>query len=303
VNAAAGPGRPPVILIGMHRSGTTLLAKLLDALGLFVGWRLAENHEASFFNRHNSWLLAAAGGRWDTPAPIDHLLADPVGRELASEYLRGRLSSLPALEFLGPARFLRRRSLLALAEPWGWKDPRTTVTLPIWLELFPGARVVHLVRNGVDVAASLVRRQRSGLDVARRTFARRRRLFRLVAKRGWFGTSPRMLDRSQAIALWEEYLTYAERFTAGLGERLLVMRYEDFLADPAGKLGVLACFCGLAATGDALAAATVSVRPQRSLAFRDDAELTVLWRETRNRPWMRRFGYDLGSEPSGAVIR
>ena len=152
-------GRPPVILIGMHRSGTSLLAQLLEALGLFTGWRRAPNHEAGFFNRYNAWLLSSAGGRWDTPGAIDHLLADAEGRALAVDYLRAKLSGPAAVEFLGPRRALRWRSLEAIGEPWGWKDPRTTVTLPIWLELFPGARVLHLVRNGVDVAESLHRRQ------------------------------------------------------------------------------------------------------------------------------------------------
>ena len=40
---------PPVIVIGMHRSGTSLLARLLRAGGVFMGaWR--NNHdEAQFF--------------------------------------------------------------------------------------------------------------------------------------------------------------------------------------------------------------------------------------------------------------
>jgi hypothetical protein len=39
----------PVIILGMHRSGTTMVTKLLEEVGLFVGDRLDENHEAVLF--------------------------------------------------------------------------------------------------------------------------------------------------------------------------------------------------------------------------------------------------------------
>ena len=113
--------RPPVLLIGMHRSGTSLLSRMLDDLGMFMGWRLAPNHGARFFNTLNAWLLGSAGGRWDTPKASEYLRTDPEGRRLAVEYLRDRLAAPPAVEFLGPARYLRHRSLFGLREPWGFK--------------------------------------------------------------------------------------------------------------------------------------------------------------------------------------
>ncbi len=283
---------PPVLLIGMHRSGTSLLVRLLDSLGLFVGWKLAANHEASFFNKHNAWLLAAAGGRWDTPAAIDHLLADGDGVELALAYLEGRLASAAALEFLGPRRYLRYRSLSAVAEPWGWKDPRTTVTLPLWLRLFPGARVLHLVRNGVDVAESLHRRQLAGRELGRHHLERHRRLLGLVAKKGWFGTSPRVANRLDAFRLWEEYLDYGTRFTEGLGERLLELRYETLLRHPQREMDRILAFCRLAPGRQRLADALAGLRRDRAFAFRHDAELTELWQQLRGSSWMRRYGYD-----------
>ena len=297
MSGAEERGRPPLIMIGMHRSGTSLLVRLLEALGLFVGWRLAPNHEASYFNRYNAWLLASAGGRWDTPSAIDHLLADAEGRALAVDYLRGKLSGPAAIEFLGPRRWLRWRSLAAIGEPWGWKDPRTTVTLPIWLELFPGARVLHLVRNGVDVAESLYRRQSGGRELGRAHFHRHRRWFAVLPKRGWFGPSPRLSRRAEGFALWREHLDYAERFTADLGERLLTLRYETLLADPVPELTRAAAFSGLAAAPERIAAVAAGVRPGRSFAFRGDPELLALWEANRESPWMRRFGYDRLPEP------
>lgn len=288
---ARGP-QPPILIIGMHRSGTSLLTRLLESLGLFVGWRLAANHEASWFNKHNSWLLASAGGRWDTPTAIDHLLADEAGVELALDYLRGRLASPLTLEFLGPRRYLRYRSLFSLTEPWGWKDPRTTITLPLWLALFPDARVLHLIRNGVDVAASLHRRQLQGRAEGKRNFERHRQARRLLAKNGWFGTSPRAASRSRAFQLWEEYLTYAERFTAGLDERLLETRYETLLQDPQQELDRILAFCDLEPEPGRLAAARNAIRPDRASSFRHEPVLMDLWQEVRTSPWMARHGYD-----------
>ena len=49
----------------------------------------------------------------------------------------------------------------------GMEDSRSTLTLPVWLSIFPEARVIHIVRNGIDVGMSLQRRE------PRRLFSRR----------------------------------------------------------------------------------------------------------------------------------
>ncbi len=291
------PPRPPVLLIGMHRSGTSLLSRMLDDLGLFMGWRIAHNHEASFFNRLNAWLLASAGGRWDTPKVSDYLRTDAEGRRLAVEYLRDRLAAPPALEFLGPGRYLRHRSLFGLREPWGFKDPRTTVLLDIWLEIFPEARVLHLVRNGVDVADSLVRRQRGGLELGRDHFETHRQLFRWRAKRGWFGTSPRVLHLEEAFRLWEEYLELADRLTEGLGDSLLEARYEALLADPRHEMERILAFCQLEPGPERLATSLGGLRTDRAFGFLQNDETRRFWQDVRSSRWMRHWGYDV--DPAG----
>jgi hypothetical protein len=270
---------------------------MLDDVGLFVGWKLAPNHEASFFNTLNAWLLSSAGGRWDTPRSMEYLLADESGRDLALDYLRGRLSSFASIEYLGLGRYLRYRSLMQIREPWGWKDPRTTVTLPIWLEIFPTARVIHVVRNGVDVADSLARRQESGLETGRHNFEKYRRLLRFIPKRGWFGTSPRVLDRQQGFKLWEEYLEYARKFSEGLGERVREVRYEDILNRPRETFPDVVAFCGLEPGQVAMDAAMGGLRAERSYAFRRRPELVDFWKNAGRSPWMKHYGYDALPEP------
>ena len=48
----------PVIIIGMHRSGTSMLTRLLEKAGLFVGHEKENNWEAWFFPKINQWLFS-----------------------------------------------------------------------------------------------------------------------------------------------------------------------------------------------------------------------------------------------------
>ncbi len=47
-------------LMGMHRSGTTFLARLLDRCGLFLGQRLESHHESVFFLHLNECIVRQA---------------------------------------------------------------------------------------------------------------------------------------------------------------------------------------------------------------------------------------------------
>ena len=64
----------PIIIIGMHRSGTTMLSRQLEALGVFMGNKKESNHEATFFLGIDSWLVTQCGGAWDNPQAIRYLL-------------------------------------------------------------------------------------------------------------------------------------------------------------------------------------------------------------------------------------
>src|SRR5699024_9625556 len=43
----------PIIVVGMHRSGTSLLSRVLSDIGVFMGNDLSINHESSFFQKIN----------------------------------------------------------------------------------------------------------------------------------------------------------------------------------------------------------------------------------------------------------
>src|SRR5262245_50531861 len=106
----------PVAIAGMHRSGTSMVTRLLNLCGLNLGpaEHLMESSpdnpegfwESLPFVRINEELLHSLGGEWDRPPEEMRDWAAAV--ELAA--YRERAANLPAE--------------LSLKEPWGWKDPR-----------------------------------------------------------------------------------------------------------------------------------------------------------------------------------
>jgi len=287
----------PIIIIGMHRSGTSLIAKMLSEIGIFMGRNLDGNHEPSFFTKLNSWLLSSAGGRWDTPSSLRFLYEDEKGTDLAVEYLRHQASSVRCFRYLGASRFLRYRSLFRVSEHWGWKDPRTTLTLPLWLRVFPEAKVIHVIRNGVDVAESLQRRQKAGFHLAEKRFRQHRVLMILHPKQGWFGTSPRVTHRADAFHLWEEYLLYAEKSTHTLSKkRFLQFRYEDFVSMPSKWLERLMSFCEIGVKNERIRQLVDEINPNRAFAFKGNDKTNKFYDDVRDTYWMQLYGYHVVSD-------
>ncbi len=100
----------PIIVVGMHRSGTTMLVRQLEALGLFMGSKKESNYESTFFLNINRWLMTQTGGAWDNPQSIHYLLQNEKARrnigayiarycpDSASDFVPG-LRKIPALPF------------------------------------------------------------------------------------------------------------------------------------------------------------------------------------------------------------
>jgi len=279
----------PIIVIGMHRSGTSLVMQLLDRLGVFPGWRLQSNHEAMLFCRLNRWVMNQAGASWDNPAPTHDLIACADLMSVVGERLRAGMSGMESIEYLGPRLWVRYRSVPALAIPWGWKDPRTTFTLPLWLDLFPQALCVNVFRHGVDVAASL--KTRRDKDLIRREEITRSLAWRAIMSRRTADSAglTRCATLDGGFSLWLEYMEEAGRHAATLGERCLDVRYETLLEDPEAELRRIATFCGLERSADSIARVARQVTPGRRYAFRQDAALDSF--ATRQSEDLARFGY------------
>lgn len=212
------------------------------------------------------------------------------GNRLVNDYLGQMTESTRVASYLGPGGYLRRHTPRNLDFSWGWKDLRNTYTLPLWLDLFSEARVIHIYRHGVDVAGSLQTREQATL--AQRISARYKRLrplHRLVPKRSGFVQSPRCLTLGGGFSLWEEYTTEAARQTADLGECALTLRYEGLLEEPKGPLRSLADSCGVPAPDGAVARITGGIRRDRAYAYRRDPELSTFAETVEDR--LQSLGY------------
>lgn len=138
-------GRRPLIIGGMHRSGTSLTASLLAHAGLHVGDNLlgclhgntlGHYEDIGFLQVHERALMTLG---------------------LGNEGYTTRKCSVIAPRLRRKAwRLVARR--LTSRRPWGWKDPRTVLFLDFWREVLPEARHLFVFRSPWEVADSLYRR-------------------------------------------------------------------------------------------------------------------------------------------------
>jgi hypothetical protein len=279
--------RQPVIILGMHRSGTSMVSELLDELGLFVGRELQDDHESTFFLELNEIIMCRVSAAWDYPRPVLDFLACEEAVRMTAGALVADLSSRGIKKFLG------RGSLATFDRPWGWKDPRTVFTLPLWLRLFPGARLVYIVRNGIDVAKSLMVREQKllALRVARFENRMGKRSFRSCLDRAGYKGSPRCLTMAGGFDLWVEYVQQADANLRGLANPIHVLKYEDMLVDPKKHLPPLAEFCELPAKPETIEKSIQQIDGSRATAFKSDPASAAFYETVKDNPWMRKFGY------------
>jgi hypothetical protein len=284
----------PVIIIGMSRSGTSMLTSMLNELGLFTGMRLTDNHEAVFFRQLNDWLLIQCSGGLENPATIKYLLGDEEARALFGKFIGYTMTTPRVISFLGVSKYFKYRTPANLDVPWGWKDPRNTYTLPFWLDLFPDAKVIHIFRHPLDIVNSLRTRRERGLSRLRgrhshwkpvywfylmEKFIRGKRVF--VDLRG--------ADLEEGLLMWEEYIAEARTHVVNLGDRAIEVKYEEFLQNPVDTLGELSEFCGLQAAASDLEKAAGGVNKSRGLAYLKDPELKAFSASISER--LSEYGY------------
>ena len=261
----------PIVVIGMHRSGTRLLVDILDKLGVFMGADRQGDAESVAFMQINEGILHQCGAFWSEPMSAHFLLSQPDAVEQLAASTRAALAG-PLGRYAGPSLW-HREAGASEVPAFGWKDPRNTFTLPVWKQLFPNLRAIHLVRHGVDVAASLARRHAEALRAATGepvpsalTVIRDHALGVLSSRRGW--------TLAEALTMWEQYVEKAREESTALGERALEVRYEELLTAPERVIPALAEFCRVAAPAQQ-PAFLGSLEPSRAFAYRRDRELAA----------------------------
>ncbi|MGC1324019.1 MAG: glycosyltransferase [Candidatus Udaeobacter sp.] len=194
--------RRAICIAGAHRSGTSMVTRLLHGCGLYLGPKdalmppQADNPDGFWehlgFVALNDELLEALGGAWDLPPKTNENLSD---------------------ERLDPLGMKARLLIEGFhsAQIWGWKDPRNSLTLQFWEDLLPGLKTLIIVRNPLEVAYSM--RKRNGTSYA-------------------FG-----------LRLWEIYNRRLIE-AAGMHDRL-VTHYDLFFNNAEKELQRIANFVGL----------------------------------------------------------
>jgi hypothetical protein len=140
-----------VLVLGMHRSGTSALAGALEAMGFEVGpdddvMPADIGNPEGYFEllsivRANDDLLAHFGGRWDSPPDL----------------APGWSEDDAAIEFIGATRAMIAE--LFESDRYLLKDPRISILLPVWRRITNDQDcAVVIVRDPLEVAASLTRR-------------------------------------------------------------------------------------------------------------------------------------------------
>lgn len=236
--------RPPVIILGAHRSGTSATARALELLGLQIGHDLDSHRESRALQTLHEEYLQRVGAAWHKPQPFLQWIQTAEGKRDCVSYLRTKVERHFACIF-GYRSGLKGRwqhMRLRFRAQWGWKEPRTTLFAPAWLELFPQARVLHVVRDPLAAAESI-----------------RERELRFQAE----GDPPtgNVADLSYCKQLVETYLNAAEKIASS--PKYYRFEFEELQANPPAMLERLANFCDLPVTTRKIAPAAASIRPAR----------------------------------------
>lgn len=137
-----------VVVLGMHRSGTSAIAKALSIMGVNLGGKLLppkEDNKKGFWEdlnivEFNTKLMQDYGQDWNTFGPIGQSFSDDCYKKVI-KYIECEFKNTPV---------------------WGFKDPRTSRLIPFWRSVFKkiDSEVVYcvVIRNPLSVIKSLEKR-------------------------------------------------------------------------------------------------------------------------------------------------
>jgi protein-tyrosine sulfotransferase len=200
----------PIFIVGVPRSGTTLLRVLLDS------------HSEIAALPETPWLLGAYGPDPSLRGVLNGLIDGPYGtvRNVAGvepDHVFAAGRSLLETMF-APMLNARQKQRLA------FKTPADIRHLDFLLKLLPGAFYIHITRDGRDVALSQ------------------------LAKKGSFFNDLKEYRRIGFANLLKRWAEWEERIRALLyrdGVKVVHVKYEDLIADPRRELQRITAFLGV----------------------------------------------------------
>lgn len=200
----------PLFIVGCVRSGTTLTRDLLRRVPNFIC-----PEETHFFRWAEPFRTPGSWGPYSVNALLKkHREIDGVPQEVFD----------PILQAAGTRADLQRRYITALAAaqgiegPYRWfdKTPQNVYGAALIAQEFPQARFLHLVRNPLNVVASLQ-----------------------------LGRQVKVPDLRGACNYWCEAVNIMATMTRAYPERILTLRYEDLVTDVAGNMERILAHAGI----------------------------------------------------------
>jgi len=192
-----------ICILGMHRSGTSVITRCVNLLGISLG-NPDRMLPPKFDNPEGFWehadivrlhddILRFFSSSWDTT----------VG--LPKNWWKMRDMDFYKKEI---CEWIKRE--FSDTNIWAWKDPRTCLLLPLWIEVLQKEQIelniIFVIRNPCEVAASL--KKRNGFTY------------------------------SQSYSMWMLYSLNALKHCEGL--KCVFVHYDRFLKDPVGQLRKIA---------------------------------------------------------------
>lgn len=247
----------PIIIIGMHRSGTSLLSNILQKLGICMGKDIVAHEESHSFQKINLKIFELFHASWDWPSPLQEFnKLEPSLGNMIVEYFQEKISTKKFAKEFGVDIFNKFDSFFGRkykVDTFGWKDPRNTYTLPIWLKIFPDAKVIHIHRNGIDVAESLKEREEARIN---KGFDNNSLL------------SLRCLSLYGGFSLWEEYVQKANSYRNVVrNDNFLSVSYESLLEQPFVELADIMSFLGIKGDGKFVEDLSTNLNKHRMYSF------------------------------------
>ena len=236
----------PIIITGIHRSGTTLLSKIFENNKVFFGTKKDLNNEAIFFQNLNKWLLSSYGISWENPKYIDFKI-DENRFNMILFKLENILKSRLNFRYLGLKSLIIKNNLLENDFDWGWKDPRSIFSLPFWLKLFPKSKVLILVRHPFDVVNSLITRNKYLLeeDIKLKDKLSNYMLIPFLNVRNYSNLSSDMSDFDIGMELYDCYYNQLVLMTEKYNSNIKIIKYEDLVLKKENVVLNLFEFCNI----------------------------------------------------------
>lgn len=223
MRAVARADEGTVFIVGSPRSGTSFVAEVLGSVPGF----------------------ADLGELRPLKRVIPELAAQPTA--LAAERVRRIILTAQRLGLSTGLRGIEQ-------------TPESTYLLPALAEAFPQARIIHMVRDGRDVASSLIGlgwvRSSNRVDEAGQAFGTHARFWVETDRRAEFEQAS---DATRAAWVWRRYETTAMANLVALADQAITVNYENLVQDPQAVAGRLAKFLGTSSTAavvDAFSATT-----------------------------------------------